>query len=337
LSVVYTPLNGTGSVPVRKVLSDIGVGKVETVSEQRDPDPDFTTCPEPNPEKEKALSLGLELCRRRRDEGAAPDLLIGTDPDCDRVGCAVYDGADYVRLTGNQVGVLMFDYIAETRTEQGVMPDSPVMVTTIVSTPLTFAIAERFGVHAEKTLTGFKYIGDRVNRMEANGAESGFVFGFEESCGYCAHTLVRDKDGVGTSLLLCEMAGYYKERGKTLLDRLEEIYVIYGYYIDSVDEFVRPGKTGMDEIRTAMARARAVTPDSARGIVKVADYLPGETLPSSNVMQYDAEDGGRIMLRPSGTEPKLKIYYAARGDSAATAERSLETLKRTVAEIGIES
>ncbi|MDR1496425.1 MAG: phospho-sugar mutase [Clostridiales Family XIII bacterium] len=336
LSVVYTPLNGTGSVPVRKALSDIGVGKVETVPEQQDPDPDFTTCPEPNPEKEKALKLGLELCRRRRDEGDAPDLLIGTDPDCDRVGCAVYDGADYVRLTGNQVGVLLFDYIAETRAEEDIMPERPSMITTIVSTPLTFAIADRFGVRAENTLTGFKYIGDRINRMEAVGEESGFIFGFEESCGYCAHTLVRDKDGVGTSLLLCEMAGYYKGLGKTLLDRLAEIYERYGCYIDSVDEFVRPGKSGMDEIQAAMTRARAVSP-GVHGIAGVKDYLPGETLPSSNVIQYDIAGGGRIMLRPSGTEPKLKVYYSARGDSDADAERSLEALKRTVAEMGIES
>ncbi|MDR1292489.1 MAG: phospho-sugar mutase, partial [Clostridiales Family XIII bacterium] len=196
LSVVYTPLNGTGSVPVRKVLADIGVGAVEVVPEQRDPDPDFTTCPAPNPEKEEALKLGLELCRRRRDEGKAPDLLIGTDPDCDRVGCAVYDGSDYVRLTGNEVGVLMFDYIAETRAELGAMPDRPVMVTTIVSTPLTLAIADRLGVSVVKTLTGFKYIGDRVNALEADGGADRFIFGFEESCGYCAHTLARDKDGV---------------------------------------------------------------------------------------------------------------------------------------------
>jgi phosphoglucomutase len=336
LSVVFTPLNGTGSVPVRKVLADIGVGKVETVPEQRDPDPDFTTCPEPNPEKEQALKLGLELCRRRRDEGAAPDLLIGTDPDCDRVGCAVYDGSDYVRLTGNEVGVLMFDYIAEARTEEGHMPGRPVMVTTIVSTPLTFAIAEKFGVKAEKTLTGFKYIGDRVNRLEAAGEAGDFIFGFEESCGYCAHTLVRDKDGVGTSLLLCEMAGYYKGLGKTLRDRLEEIYASYGYCLDAVDKFVRPGKAGMDEIRRAMERARAVTPDRANGIARVTDYLPGGTLPSSNVVQYDMESGGRIMLRPSGTEPKLKAYYSARGASAPEAERSLAALKDTLSKIGIE-
>jgi phosphoglucomutase len=336
LSVVYTPLNGTGSVPVRKVLADIGVGKVETVPEQRDPDPDFTTCPEPNPEKENALKLGLELCRGRKDEGAPPDLLIGTDPDCDRVGCAVYDGSDYVRLTGNQVGVLLFDYIAETRAERGVMPERPVMVTTIVSTPLTLAIAGRFGVEAVKTLTGFKYIGDRVNWLESDGGEARFIFGFEESCGYCAHTLARDKDGVGTSMLLCEMAGYYKSAGKTLLDRLAELYGFYGYYIDSVDEFVRPGKTGMDEIQEAMAKARAVAPGSVDGVIRVTDYLPGETLPSSNVMQYDMANGGRIMLRPSGTEPKLKVYYSARGETADAAAEALESLKGTIANIGIE-
>jgi phosphoglucomutase len=336
LSVVYTPLNGTGSVPVRKVMADIGVGKVETVPEQKDPDPDFTTCPEPNPEKEKALKLGLELCRRRRDEGAAPDVLIGTDPDCDRVGCAVYDGADYVRLTGNQVGALMFDYIAETRAKEGLTPERPVMVTTIVSTPLTLAIAEKLGVRAEKTLTGFKYIGDRVNRLEAAGEEKDFIFGFEESCGYCAHTLVRDKDGVGTSMLLCEMAGYYKKLGKTLLDRLDELYESYGYYLDAVDEFTRPGKTGMEEIEAAMTKARAVKPGVPGAIARVTDYLPGETLPSSNVIQYDTESGDRIMLRPSGTEPKLKVYYSARGSSDADAERSLAALKDIMQEIGIE-
>jgi phosphoglucomutase len=336
LSVVYTPLNGTGSVPVRKVLSDIGVGRVEVVPEQRDPDPDFTTCPAPNPEKEEALKLGLELCRRRRDEGVPPDLLIGTDPDCDRVGCAVYNGSDYVRLTGNEVGALMFDYIAETRAELDAMPDRPVMVTTIVSTPLTLAIADRLGVDVAKTLTGFKYIGDRVNSLEADGGENRFIFGFEESCGYCAHTLARDKDGVGTAMLLCEMAGYYKSAGKTLIDRLAELSGLYGYYIDAVDEFVRPGKTGMDEIQAAMAKARAVTPGAADGIAGVTDYLPGKTLPSSNVIQYDMADGGRIMLRPSGTEPKLKVYYSARGASEREALSALERLKKTVADIGIE-
>jgi phosphoglucomutase len=321
---------------VRKVLADIGVGKVETVPEQKDPDPDFTTCPEPNPEKEKALKLGLELCRKRRDEGAAPDLLIGTDPDCDRVGCAVYDGSDYVRLTGNQVGALMFDYIAETRAKEGLTPERPVMVTTIVSTPLALANAEKLGVKAEKTLTGFKYIGDRVNRLEAAGEEGDFIFGFEESCGYCAHTLVRDKDGVGTSMLLCEMAGYYKTCGKTLLGRLEEIYETYGYYLDAVDEFTRPGKAGMEEIQQAMAKARAVGAGAQSGVARVTDYLPGETLPSSNVIQYDREGGDRIMLRPSGTEPKLKVYYSARGSSEEDAERSLAALKDMMLNIGIE-
>ncbi|MDR0518701.1 MAG: phospho-sugar mutase [Clostridiales Family XIII bacterium] len=344
LSVVYTPLNGAGSVPVRKALADIGVGRVETVPEQKAPDPEFSTCPEPNPEKEAALRLGLELCRRRAAEGAAPDLLIGTDPDCDRVGCAVYDGSDYVQLTGNQVGVLMFDYIAEARAGLGTMPKDPIMITTIVSTPLTLAIADGLGVSYEKTLTGFKYIGDRVSRLEAEGGDSRFIFGFEESCGYCAHPLVRDKDGVGTSLLLCEMAGYYKENGKTLLGRLDEIYEKYGCYIDAVDELVRPGKSGMEEIRSAMEKARAVKPEAggAAGsadiipaIVRVTDYLPGETLPSSNVIQYDMAGGGRIMLRPSGTEPKLKIYYSAKGSDKAAAKAALEGLRKAIARIGI--
>jgi phosphoglucomutase len=230
----------------------------------------------------------------------------------------------------------MFDYIAETRLEKKIMPERPVMVTTIVSTPLTLAIADRLGVSVEKTLTGFKYIGDRVNRLEDAGEESRFIFGFEESCGYCAHTLVRDKDGIGTSMLLCEMAGYYKGLGKTLLSRLMEIYASYGYYVDDVDEFVRPGKTGMNEIKAAMDKARAVAPGAVSGVADVTDYLPGLTLPSSNVMQYDMLGGGRIMLRPSGTEPKLKVYYAARGASEREAQSALETLKDTVKDIGIE-
>jgi phosphoglucomutase len=230
----------------------------------------------------------------------------------------------------------MFDYIAETRTELGVMPDRPVLVTTIVSTPLALAIADRLGVSAVKTLTGFKYIGDRVNRLEADGGAARFIFGFEESCGYCAHTLVRDKDGIGTAMLLCEMAGYYKSAGKTLLDRLAELSELYGHYIDTMDEFVRPGKTGMDEIQAAMAKAREATPGAAYGIARVTDYLPGETLPTSNVVQYDMADGGRIMLRPSGTEPKLKIYYSACGASESEALSALENLKKTVADIGIE-
>jgi phosphoglucomutase len=337
LSVCFTPLNGTGNIPVRKALADIGTGRVEIVPEQQEPDPDFTTAPEPNPEKAAALEKALQLCRARMDEGMAPDIIIATDPDCDRVGCAVYDGSDYAQLTGNQVGVLMLDYIVNARAETDSMPENPLVITTIVSTPLAYAIAEAAGAELIKTLTGFKYIGDVINSLESSAAR--FIFGYEESCGYLAHPHVRDKDGVGTSMLLCEMAGYYKGEGRTLMDRLGEIYERFGYYIDATDELVRPGKSGMDEIKSAMDRARAAAVDvsgrESLGIVSVTDYLPGAKLPPSNVVQYDMADGGRIILRPSGTEPKLKIYYSAKGADRESAKDGLMALKSVVEKIGI--
>ncbi|MDR1027787.1 MAG: phospho-sugar mutase [Clostridiales Family XIII bacterium] len=328
LSVVYTPLNGTGNLPVWETLARAGVGAVETVEEQTLPDPEFTTCPEPNPEKESALELGLALCRKRRAQGDPPDILIATDPDCDRVGVAVLSGGDYVRLSGNRIGVLLLDYIATERARKGEMPDRPVMVTTIVSTPLASVIAAEHGIEARKVLTGFKYIGETINALAAKGEQDRFLFGFEESCGYLSGAHVRDKDGVNAALLICEMAGLYKQRGKTLVDRLSEIGEHSGYFEETLVEFVKPGQKGMEEIRAIMAKARDPKTKDAfdAEVVRCNDYEQMWT-PKADVVEYAFADGGRAILRPSGTEPKLKIYLTGKGDTPEAARRSMEGLR----------
>ncbi|MDR0817105.1 MAG: phospho-sugar mutase [Clostridiales Family XIII bacterium] len=340
LSVVYTPLNGAGNLPVRRALEKTGVRSVRVVPEQEKPDPDFTTCPYPNPEKTEALQLGLDLCAELAAAGDAPDVLIGTDPDSDRLGCAVYDGEKYVQLSGDQVGILFIDYIVESRLELGTMPADPAIITTIVSSPLSGAIAEANNIEVRKTLTGFKWIGDQINKLEHElelepgaGGVQRFIFGYEESCGYLSAPHARDKDAVGASMLLCEAAGYYKSQGKTLLDRLEEIYERYGFYVEALSEFTRPGEKGMEEIARDMATAREESSQAKLGqpVIRVTDYANDETgLPVSDVVQYDLEDGSRVIFRPSGTEPKLKIYYACKGDTREAAEKTLKALKEAV-------
>ncbi|GHU67671.1 phosphoglucomutase [Clostridia bacterium] len=349
LHVVYTPLNGAGSRPVQRLLAKAGIGSLAVVSEQADPDPDFTTAPEPNPEKPEALKLGLDLCRRLQAEGHAPDLLIGTDPDADRLGAAVLHGGDYVRLTGNQVGVLIFDYVIACRERDVRMPARPVFITTIVSTPLTGEMADKHGVEMRKVLTGFKNIGDQMNRLESDGEESRYIFGFEESCGYLSGTYARDKDAQNAALMLLEAAGALKQSGKTLLDRVEELYAEYGYYLDGLDELVRPGEKGMIEIKEIMAKLR--DPDTLSVFSAVvrctADYHTGERteyklggackkypivdVPESDVIEFDLADGCRILARPSGTEPKLKIYYTGVGPDEAAAEKAIRRMKAEIA------
>jgi len=335
IKAVYTPLNGAGSVPVQAILKKAGIGELILVKEQEYPDPDFTTAPEPNPEKAEALDLGLKLCSKLKDEGGAPDILIGTDPDADRLGAAVFHEGEYVRLTGNQAGVLMLDYIITCREEAGTMPDRPMFITTIVSTPITGEMAAKHGADTLKVLTGFKNIGYQMNKLEAKGEINRYIFGFEESCGYCSGHYCRDKDAQNAALLLLEAAGAQKRLGRTLLDRVAELYEEYGCYLDGLDELVRPGEKGMHEIAAIMAKLRL--PEArdcfSSEVTGFKDYLSEDPPMTSDVVEFELEDGCRILARPSGTEPKLKIYYTGVGPTEEAAEAAISRMKQEIAGI----
>ena len=336
LRVVYTPLNGAGLVPVQAILKKSEISELTVVTEQEFPDPNFTTAPEPNPEKPEALRLGLELCEKLKGEGKAPDILIGTDPDADRLGSAILHGGKYIQLTGNQVGMLILDYVVSCRQTAKKMPDRPIFVTTIVSTPITGKMAKKHDIETRLVLTGFKNIGDQINKLEAAGEESRYIFGFEESCGYCSGTYCRDKDAQNAALLLLEAAGVLKQSGKTLLDRIDELYIEYGYYLEGLDEFVRPGEKGMHEIAEMMAKLREADVQNAFGskVTGVIDYSNGiGDVPASNVLQFDFSDGCRLLARPSGTEPKLKIYYTGVGPTEEEAKKAITRMKREIAEM----
>ena len=326
LKLVYSPLNGTGLVPVTRVLNDIGIHDITIVPEQEYPNGYFTTCSYPNPEILDALKKGLELA-----EKTGADLMLATDPDADRVGIAMKcpDGS-YELVTGNEMGVLLLDYICAGRIEQGTMPAKPVAVKSIVSTPLANAVAERYGVELRETLTGFKWIGDQIAQLEAAGEVDRFIFGFEESYGYLAGPYVRDKDAVIGSMLICEMAAYYRSIGSSIKQRLEEIYKEYGRYLNKVDSFEFPGLSGMDKMAGIMNDLRTNPPKDFAGkkVVKVMDYTkPEETgLPAANVLIYSLDDGSTVVVRPSGTEPKIKAYYTTLGKDLAEAEAEKEKL-----------
>ena len=326
LKLVYSPLNGTGLVPVTRVLNDIGIHDITIVPEQEYPNGYFTTCSYPNPEILDALKKGLELA-----EQTGADLMLATDPDADRVGIAMKcpDGS-YELVTGNEMGVLLLDYICAGRIEQGTMPAKPVAVKSIVSTPLANAVAEHYGVELRETLTGFKWIGDQIAQLEAAGEVDRFIFGFEESYGYLAGPYVRDKDAVIGSMLICEMAAYYRSIGSSIKQRLEEIYKEYGRYLNKVDSFEFPGLSGMDKMAGIMNELRTNPPKDFVGkkVVKVMDYTkPEETgLPAANVLIYSLDDGSTVVVRPSGTEPKIKAYYTTLGKDLAEAEAEKEKL-----------
>ena len=326
LKLVYSPLNGTGLVPVTRVLNDIGIHDITIVPEQEYPNGYFTTCSYPNPEILDALKKGLELA-----EQTGADLMLATDPDADRVGIAMKcpDGS-YELVTGNEMGVLLLDYICAGRIEQGTMPAKPVAVKSIVSTPLANAVAEHYGVELRETLTGFKWIGDQIAQLEATGEVDRFIFGFEESYGYLAGPYVRDKDAVIGSMLICEMAAYYRSIGSSIKQRLEEIYKEYGRYLNKVDSFEFPGLSGMDKMAGIMNDLRTNPPKEFAGkkVVKVMDYTkPEETgLPAANVLIYSLDDGSTVVVRPSGTEPKIKAYYTTLGKDLAEAEAEKEKL-----------
>ncbi len=330
LKLVYSPLNGTGLVPVTRVLRDIGIEDITIVPEQEYPNGYFTTCSYPNPEIFAALEKGLELAK---ETGA--DLMLATDPDADRVGIAMKcpDGT-YELVSGNEMGVLLLDYICAGRIEKGTMPKNPVAVKSIVSTPLADAVAAHYGVELRQTLTGFKWIGDQIARLEEAGEVERFIFGFEESYGYLAGPYVRDKDAVIGSMLICEMAAYYRSIGSSVKQRLEEIYAQYGRYLNKVDSFEFPGLSGMDKMAGIMSGLRQNPPKEFAGkaVAKAADYAkPEETgLPKANVLIYTLEDGASVIVRPSGTEPKIKAYYTTLGKDLAEAQAEKDQLAKAL-------
>ncbi|MCD8300142.1 MAG: phospho-sugar mutase [Clostridiales bacterium] len=330
LKLVYSPLNGTGLVPVTTVLKDIGISDITIVPEQEYPNGYFTTCSYPNPEIYAALEKGLELAK---ESGA--DLMLATDPDADRVGIAMKcpDGS-YELVTGNEMGVLLLDYICAGRIDNGTMPKDPVAVKSIVSTPLADAVARHYGVEMRSVLTGFKWIGDQILGLEEKGEEERFIFGFEESYGYLAGSYVRDKDAVVASMLICEMAAYYRSIGSSVKERLEEIYAEYGRYLNKVDSYEFPGLTGMDKMSGIMDAFRTNPPTEFAGhaVVSVTDYLDPEAtgLPRANVLIYALDNGESIVVRPSGTEPKIKTYFTTKGRDLAEAEAHKEALTEAI-------
>ncbi len=335
LKIVYTPLNGTGNKPVREILSRIGIKDVTVVKEQELPDGNFPTCPYPNPEIREALALGLKYC----DE-AKPDLLLATDPDADRVGIAVPDGDDYALFSGNEVGAMLLEYICSERTKNGTMPKNPITVKTIVTTDLVKAIAENYGLEVIEVLTGFKFIGEQIGFLEEKGEENRYVFGFEESYGYLAGTYVRDKDAVVASMLICEMAAYYRTKGISMIQARENLYKKYGVFCHSLQSFTFEGESGMKQMQNLMQQLRTEQPAEIAGlkVVAVSDYqesvtkniVTGETsaitLPKSNVLVFDLERGAKVVIRPSGTEPKIKSYYTTVGATMEEAKATEQKL-----------
>ncbi len=339
LRVAYTPLNGAGSKPVRRILEMVGVHDVDIVKEQENPDPAFTTCPYPNPENAKALKLGLELAER-----TGADIVLGTDPDCDRVGAAVLHDGRYVLLSGNQTGALLLDFICRMRIKRGKMPKNPLAIKTIVTTELIQAIAQSYGVELKNVLTGFKFIGEVIGGLEAKGEVSRFIFGLEESYGYLSGAYARDKDAVNASMLICEMAAYYKKRGKTLVDALDEIYAEHGSFFDRLESTEYEGAQGMRDMAGIMDALRADAPREIGGlkVAEFTDYLSGRRvgrtgeakteLPSSNVLGFALEGGSSVIVRPSGTEPKLKVYYSLRAENMDECEKLYKLASKSMAE-----
>lgn len=330
LKLVYSPLNGSGLIPVTQVLKDIGISDITIVPEQEYPNGYFTTCSYPNPEIYDALEAGLKLAKE-----CGADLMLATDPDADRVGIAMKcpDGT-YELVSGNEMGVLLLDYICAGRIEKGTMPKDPVAVMSLVSTPLADAVAKNYGVELRKVLTGFKWIGDQILHLEEAGQEERFIFGFEESYGYLSGSYVRDKDAVVASMLICEMAAYYRSIGSSIKQRLEEIYAKYGRYLNKIDSFEFPGLSGMDKMAGIMQTLRDTPPTEIAGlkVAKVTDYKKTEEtgLPSANVLVYSLEGGATVVIRPSGTEPKIKAYFTTLGKNLAEAQAQKDKLSASV-------
>ncbi len=338
LRLVYTPLNGSGLVPVLTVLGRMGHTDITVVPEQEQPNGDFPTCPYPNPEILEAMQLGLNLC-----EKLGADLLLATDPDSDRVGTAVLQNGAPRLISGNEMGVLLLDYICRTRLELHKMPENPVAVRSIVSTTMSDAVAAHYGVEMRQVLTGFKYIGEQIAHLEAEGHPERFLFGFEESYGYLSGGYVRDKDAVVASMLICEMAAWYKGQGKNLGEALDDLYAQYGYYFNKVDSYTFPGSDGMEKMAALMQKLRTELPFviAGRAVTGHTDYEAGvrcedgkgETptgLPASNVMEFRFGKEGSLVARPSGTEPKLKFYYSLRAADRAAAQTAYGEIRSSV-------
>lgn len=335
LKIIYTPLNGTGNEPVRAILKMIGINDVTVVPEQEKPDGMFPTAPYPNPEIRQAFDCALKLAATVK-----PDILLATDPDCDRVGIAVKDGDDYRLMTGNQVGVLLLDYIINSRRENGTLPEKPAAVKTIVTTTLTDKIAKDGGCEVFNVLTGFKFIGGVITELEKKNEENRYIFGFEESYGYLSGGYVRDKDAVDASMLICEMASYYKLQGLSLLDVMEGIYRKYGFYCNLQVSFTCEGESGMERMQVIMNTLREQPPVKLGGkdVTVFSDYLAGThkdmanckttdtNLPQSNVLAFSLSDGSSVTVRPSGTEPKIKVYIEAVSKDKNSAEKHAELL-----------
>ena len=339
LKIVYTPLHGTGNKPVQRILKEVGLNNVIVVKEQELPDPDFSTVKYPNPEDKDSFSLAIDLARKHN-----VDMIIGTDPDCDRVGVIVKNSNDeYVTLTGNQTGCLLMEYILSQKKKKGELPDNGFVAATIVSTNLAREIAREYNVQFVEVLTGFKFIGEKIREMDEYGDKK-FLFGFEESYGYLAGTFSRDKDGVVASMLIAEMAAYYKSRGMSLYEGLQELFAKYGYYMEDVTSFAVEGKEGLEKISHTMQELRRRRPSSFNGeeVYAIRDYSAGKrlviaegteehiNLPKSDVLYYEMKDGSWFCVRPSGTEPKIKIYYGVCGTDNLQAEKKLKTIKETV-------
>ena len=325
LKLVYTPLNGTGLIPVTTVLNKVGVTDITVVPEQRDPDGDFPTCPYPNPEIREAMQKGIDLCQEVK-----PDLLLATDPDADRVGVACADGDDYTLLTGNEMGVLLLDYICKMRAERGEDLSSKVAVTTIVSSAMVDALAEEYGFELRRCLTGFKYIGDIITGLSDAGEVDRFIFGFEESYGYLSGDHVRDKDAVNASMLICQMAQYYKLQGKNLVQAMRDLYEKHGFYHNRTVSLSYPGADGAAKMAGLMAGLRAEAPAEIAGakVEAVVDYATCVNgLPKADVIEFDLEGGNKAIVRPSGTEPKIKLYIFAKGEDAASADALLDAIE----------
>ena len=335
LKVVYTPLNGTGNKPVREILKRLGITDVTIVKEQENPDGNFTTCPYPNPEIREALEVGLKYCNEVK-----PDLLLATDPDCDRVGIAVPDGDGYALFSGNEVGAMLLEYICQQRIAKGTMPENPIAVKTIVTTDIVNLIGKEYGVEIIDVLTGFKFIGEQIGLLEAKGEENRYIFGFEESYGYLSGGYVRDKDAVNASMLICEMAAYYRTQGISLIQARENMYKKYGVFLQTLHSFTFEGESGMKKMAEIMTSLRNDPPAEIGSlkVVKIDDYqtsiskdlVSGTaielTLPKSNVLAFFLEGGSKAIVRPSGTEPKIKTYFTAKKpthDEAASLETAL--------------
>ena len=318
VAIVYSPLNGTGLKPVTRTLKEAGYTNITLVEEQKNPDGNFPTCPYPNPEIKEAMALGMEYARKNN-----ADLLLATDPDCDRVGIAVKNAdGEYVLLSGNQTGCLLLDYVCSMRVKNGTMPADAEVVKTIVTTDLGQQIAENYGVKTVNVLTGFKFIGEEIGRLEKQGKADSYIFGFEESYGYLSGSYVRDKDAVDGAFLICEMFAYYKTRGISLLDKLDELYKKYGYCLNTLHSYEFEGSAGLEKMQNIMASMRNAMPEiGGVKVVKVNDYLKGiDGLPKSDVIKFYLEGNGSVVVRPSGTEPKMKVYVSISAADEATAK-----------------